>query len=156
MNIRKAKEKDSLGIAKVSLGFYDQKNIKNARKIFFQEKEKGHNFIVAIDKGKIIGFVSWFVEGMPKHGLTQLYRIVVEENYRRKGIGKLLINQLEKDAKIFYKIKNLKLRKLFLTTNANNKDARRFYQKAGFIYEARLKSHYYSNNDELVYSKFFI
>ena len=46
-------------------------------------------------------------------------------------------------------------RKLYILTHENNVDAHSFYEKIGFIHETSLKDHYYENQNERVYSKFF-
>ena len=46
-------------------------------------------------------------------------------------------------------------RKLYILTHENNIDAHSFYEKIGFSHETSLKDHYYENQNERVYSKFF-
>jgi RimJ/RimL family protein N-acetyltransferase len=48
------------------------------------------------------------------------------------------------------------IRKLYLLTHEDNKNAHAFYEKIGFEHETTLKDHYYDNKDERVYSMFFI
>ena len=155
MKIRKAKSKDAKGIANVLLQSYNIKGLKEGISVFKNETKKNHNYLVAEDKGKIIGIVTWLMHGLPKHQLCELDRIAVLPEYRGKGVARQLFNALIKDAKAFYKKNKSKLRKLYLLTHADNIRAHKFYEKLGFKHETTLKQHYYKNKNEYVYSMFF-
>ena len=155
MKIRKAIRKDAKGIANVLIQSYNIKDSGEGVKVFKNETGKNHNYIVAEDKGKIIGIVTWLMHGLPKHQLCELDRVAVLPEYRGKGVAKKLFDALVKDAKQFYKKNNSRLRKLYLLTHADNERAQRFYEKLGFKHETTLKEHYYKNKDEYVYSIFF-
>ena len=155
MKIRKAKLKDVKGIANVLLKSYNIKDLKEGINTFKNELKKDHHYIVAEENGKIIGIVTWLMHGLPKHQLAELDRIAVLPEYRGKGIAKQLFDALIKDAKSFYKKNKSKLRKLYLLTHADNVRAHKFYGKLGFKHETTLKQHYYSDQDEYVYSLFF-
>lgn len=95
--------------------------------IFNQVNEsKNIKIIVGVLEGKVIGTITIiiepkFIRGGKKVG--HIEDVVVDKNYRKKGIGKILINKainLAKD-KDCYKV----------ILNANEKN-RRFYQNCGF------------------------
>ena len=155
MQIRKSTSKDAKGIANVLIKSYNIKDLSEVISVFKSETKKLHNYIVAEEKNKIIGIVTWLMHGLPKHQLCELDRIAVLPEYRGKGIAKKLFEALIKDAKQFYKKNNSKLRKLYLLTHADNIRAHKFYKKLGFGHETTLKEHYYKGKDELVYSMFF-
>ena len=155
MKYRKATLKDAKGIANVLIKSYNIKSEKEAIGIYKTELRKLHNFIVADDKGKIAGIVTWLIHGLPKHQLAELDRIAVLPEYMGRGIAQNLFKALIKDAKSFYKKNKAKLRKLYLLTHADNARAHKFYEKIGFKHEATLKEHYYKNRDEYVFSMFF-
>lgn len=155
MRIRKAKLKDARGIANVLVQSYNIKDMKEGANTFKNEAKKLHNYIVAEEKGKIIGLVTWLVHGLPKHQLAELDRIAVLPEYRGKGVAKQLFEAMLKDAKLFYKKSSSRLRKLYILTHFDNARAHRFYEKLGFRHETTLKSHYYKDKDEYVYSMFF-
>ena len=155
MKFRKATAKDVNGIARVLVESYNIKDIKEGKEVFKSETKKSHNYVVADDKKKIIGIVTWLMHGLPEHQLAELDRIAVLPDYRGKGIAKELFTALIKDANTFYKKRDSKLRKLYLLTHANNKGAHKFYKKMGFKHETTLKQHYYKNKDEFVFSMFF-
>jgi ribosomal protein S18 acetylase RimI-like enzyme len=75
--------------------------------------------------------------------------------FRGKGAAKELFSGLIKSAGSFYRANSSRLRKLYLLTHESNKRAHAFYEKMGFRHETTLKSHYYQNDDERVYSIFF-
>ena len=156
MKIRKATLKDAKGIAKVLIQSYNIRDLNEGIKVFKNEIEKNHNYIVAEENGKIIGIVTWVMHGLPKHQLCELDRIAVLPEFRGKGIARQLFNALIKDAKSFYKKNKSNLRKLYLLTHAGNTRAHKFYEKLGFKHETTLKSHYYRGKDEIVYSRFFV
>ena len=155
MKIRKATSNDVKGIANVLVQSYNIKDLKEGISVFKNETKKNHNYIVAEENGKIIGIVTWLMQGLPKHQLCELDRIAVLPEYRGKGVSRKLFDALVKDAKSFYKKNKSKLRKLYLLTHADNERAHKFYEKLGFKHETTLKQHYYKDKDEYVYSMFF-
>ena len=155
MIVRKATSKDAKGIANVLVKSYNIKDLKEGISVFKNETKKFHHYIVAEEKGKIAGIVTWYMHGLPKHQLCELDRIAVLPEYRGKGVAKQLFKALVGDAKAYYKKHKSKLRKLYLLTHADNKRAHRFYEKLGFKHEATLKDHYYDNKDEFVFSMVF-
>ena len=155
MKIRKATIKDAKGIANVLVQSYNIKDLSEGLNVFKSEAEKNHNYIVAEEKGKIIGIVTWLMHGLPKHQLCELDRIAVLPEYRGKGVSRKLFEALIKHAKSFYKKNRSKLRKMYLLTHADNARAHKFYEKLGFKHETTLREHYYKGKDEYVYSMFF-
>ena len=154
MQFRKAAKKDAEQISKVLISFYNM-NEEEAKSAFLNETKKGHHYIVAEEGGKIIGLVTWAMHGLPKHQLVELGRIVILKEARGKGLGKQLVNELIKDANKIYGKSRFRLRKLYLLTHFDNKEAHSFYEKFGFSHETTLKKHYYEEKDEHVYSIFF-
>ena len=155
MKIRKANSKDAKGIANVLVQSYNIKNLQEGMDVFKSETKKFHNYIIAEEKGKIIGVVTWLMHGLPKHQLCELDRIAVIPEYRGKGIANKLFDALIKYSKQSFKKNKSKLRKLYLLTHADNSRAHKFYEKLGFKHETILKEHYYKGKDEYVYSMFF-
>jgi len=155
MQFRKATPKDTKGIANVLVQSYNIKDVKEGISAFKEEVQKKYNYIVAVDKGKVIGLTTWQVHGLPKHQLCELDRIAVLPEYRGKGVSKKLFDALVKAAKAEYKKNKSRLRKLYLLTHASNIRAHKFYEKLEFKHETTLKSHYYKGEDEWVYSRFF-
>ena len=155
MKIRRSKPTDAKGIANVLVNSYNVRSLNEGINVFKSESAKQQVYIVAEDKGKIIGIATWIMHGLPKHQLAELDRIAVLPEYRGHGIAKPLFEALRKDCKEFYRKNKSKLRKLYILTHYDNARAHRFYEKLGFTHETTLKAHYYENKDEYVYSRFF-
>jgi len=155
MKIHRSKPSDAKGIANVLVNSYNVKDLKEGMAVFKSESAKQQIYIVAEDKGKIIGIATWIMHGLPKHQLAELDRIAVLPEYRGHGIAKPLFEALLKDCKEFYRKNKSELRKLYILTHYDNVRAHRFYEKLGFTHETTLKQHYYQNKDEYVYSRFF-
>ena len=155
MKIRIAKPSDARGIANVLVNSYNVKDVREGMEVFKNESAKMHHYIVAEDNGKIIGTATWLMHGLPKHQLAELDRIAVLPEYRGQGIARPIFDFLLKDAKSFYKKNKSKLRKMYILTHYDNVRAHKFYEKLGFSHETTLKSHYYKDKDEYVYSRFF-
>ena len=155
IHYRRATLKDADQISSVLTAFYNMKDANEASEAFISEMEKDFHYIVALQDDVIIGLVTWLSHGLPKHGLFELDRICLLSEARGKGVGKCLINELIIDADKWYKSIGENIRKLYLLTHEDNMDAHIFYEKVGFDHETTLKDHYYKNQNERVYSKFF-
>jgi len=155
MIYRTATEKDIEQIKHVLHQCYNIESPDEGEKAVKEELEKRYNFIIAEEEGKVLGFASWRMHGLPKHQLCELDRIAVLPEVRGKGVAKELFNALAKEADESYKKHGFRLRKLYLMTHADNKRAHSFYEKMGLTHETMLKSHFYHDKDEAVFSKFF-
>ena len=153
--LRKATYDDNDQIAKVLLDFYNMKDADEAAQSFNNELDKDFHYIVAEEAGKIIGLVTWLMHGLPKHGLFELDRICILSEARGKGVGRKLVDKLIDNASKWYDKEGEKIRKLYLLTHEDNKNAHSFYEKVGFSHETTLKDHYYKDQDERVYVMFF-
>ena len=153
--LREASYDDKEQIAEVLLDFYNMNDRDEAIKSFTTELEKDFHYLVAEENGKIIGLVTWLMHGLPKHGLFELDRICILSDARGKGVGRMLVDRLIIDATKWYDKEGESIRKLYLLTHEDNKNAHVFYEKVGFFHDATLKDHYYKNQDERVYVMFF-
>ncbi len=153
--LRKAIYDDKHQIAEVLLDFYNMNNVDEAIQSFNNELDKDFHYIVAEEDGKLIGLVTWLMHGLPKHGLFELDRICILSEARGKGVGKKLVDKLIHNASEWYDKEGEKIRKLYLLTHEDNKNAHSFYEKVGFSHETTLKDHYYKDQDERVYVMFF-
>ena len=153
--LREASYDDKEQIAEVLLDFYNMNDHDEAIKSFTTELEKDFHYLVAEEDGKIIGLVTWLMHGLSKHGLFELDRICILSDARGKGVGRKLVDKLIMDAKKWYDKEGESIRKLYLLTHEDNKNAHIFYEKVGFVHDATLKDHYYKNQDERVYVIFF-
>ena len=88
-------------------------------------------------------------------GLFELDRICILSDATGKGVGRKLVDKLIDNASKWYDNESEKIRKLYLLTHEDNKNAHSFYEKVGFSHETTLKDHYYKDQDERVYVMFF-
>ena len=153
--LRAASYDDKEQISKVLLDFYNMNDRDEAIKSFISELDKDFHYLVAEENGKIIGLVTWLMHGLPKHGLFELDRICILSDARGKGAGRKLVDRLINHAREWYDKEGGNIRKLYLLTHEDNKNAHAFYEKVGFIHDTTLKDHYYKNQDERIYVMFF-
>lgn len=154
LQIRKGTAGDSEAIARVYLDAYNVKTQEGAKEAYARELKTGRTFFIAYIQHQAIGFISWYMHGMPHHGLCELDRVAVVRQHRGCGIGNALFERMLFDVSQFYRAKGGKLRKIFLMTHDDNLRAQSFYKKMGMHKEAILKDHYYDGQDEAVYSLF--
>lgn len=91
-----------------------------------QQMQDGVTFLMCFEDDKILGFVSYQIQ---EDNIIYIPKLYVKPEAHKKGIGKLLIDAVEKIA--------LKNKVNFLELNVNRKNpAMYFYKKIGFeLYE---------------------
>ena len=155
VTIRLGTAADTEQAARVLLAAYNMADITEARAAYRREIEVGHRYLVAEAAGEVVGISSWYLHGVPHHGLAELDRIAVLPEYRMNGAGSELFHGLVEDAQRFYAQRGERLRKLFLMTHDDNHAAHALYRKVGMEKEVVLKDHYYDGRAEAVFSIFF-
>ena len=89
---------------------------------------KNGKFWVAINENNaVVGHIALDASLLEKNGSVELRRCSVDANYRKHGIGKLLVEHFIDKAKNEYKAKHI-----FLTTTNMQHPAIRLYEKFGF------------------------
>ena len=73
--------------------------------------------------------------------------VVVKKQFRKQGIGALLIEELEKA------LVNKNIEKIFLEVRKSNVVAQKLYQKMGFNAISQRKEYYSDNEDAIVMAK---
>lgn len=86
--------------------------------------KKGHRFLIAKESDISLGFASYEIN-CNQTNKTKIHKIYILPNSQSRGVGKLLLNEVENIA-----VKN-ENSTLFLNVNRFNK-AIQFYQKMGF------------------------
>ncbi len=122
-------DKKNLGDKKLKRGSI--KNIKeNESKILKGDlKNNSTTIFIAIEKSKIVGFITLSLlekNANIKSKRGEINDLFILEDYRKKGIGKMLI----KKAISFFKSQKVKL--ILLNVDSNNFSALKFYEKIGF------------------------
>lgn len=111
--------------------FYDVENKPKEAEEFLRKRMQGNEskIFLAVTDNKPIGFVQLYpsFSSLSLKPVWILNDLFVEENYRNKGVGKLLLGA----SKEFAKKTNSK--GLTLTTGIENEIAQSLYEKFGFI-----------------------
>jgi [ribosomal protein S18]-alanine N-acetyltransferase len=85
------------------------------------------------------GFSNFRKLGFVKKG--HVVSVAVLEEYRKKGIGRVLVEEAMSGIKI------KKSDELYLEVRCSNNEAVRLYEKIGFIIKQRLKAYYRDGED---------
>jgi ribosomal protein S18 acetylase RimI-like enzyme len=93
-------------------------------------REDGHHLLVAFEDGHAVGFISGIETIHPDKGAEMLlYELAVDEPYRRRGIGRMLVEQLADLAR------QLGCYGMWVVTDGDNAAARATYEGAGAVPE---------------------
>lgn len=101
-------------------------------------------FLVALENNKIIGFAVGFIS-IPKKG--RIFTLGVLENYRNKGVGSNLLEDL------IFILKKKGAQEIGLEVRLSNVSAQQFYLKRGFIPIWIEKGYYSDGENALVLKK---
>jgi [ribosomal protein S18]-alanine N-acetyltransferase len=113
-----------------------------SKTLFFHElrTEYGRSFIAALDQGQrecIVGYIcAWVVCDE-----CTINKIAVHSDYRRTGIGSMLLRHLINDMRT----KGVLL--FTLDVRSSNSSAQLFYNKFGFV-QTRVRKNYYTDTQE--------
>ena len=97
-------------------------------------------------KGEIEGKIVCFVSASISFDQSDILQVCVDENYRRKGIGKELLTVFENI------MKEKGVKELFLEVNENNAPAIALYNKMNFSQISK-REKYYGENSAIVMHK---
>jgi len=126
--IRKAKQKDIpriLQLLNSDPGLIDNNSIKYTQKLIVVYLKEPSDFIFAFEaEKKIVGIITGCIFKKEYH--LNLYHLIVDEKYRKRGISKSLIKYVEKLAKKH----NIKL--IYFYTEVNNKLMQKTAEKWGY------------------------
>lgn len=96
-------------------------------------------YVVAVANGEIVGFAGLKIVA----DQADIMNIVTRKNFRRKGVGTLLLKKLITICKDF------KLTSIFLEVNEENIPAITLYEKFGFK-NVGIRKNYYKNKNGIV------
>ncbi len=91
--------------------------------------KNSHNFVfVAEDGGKLVGFAAFSVRDVVRYPkpIAELDELLVLADYRKRGIGKLLMEQVENKAK------EQDCYRMFIESHYDHKVAHKFYEALGY------------------------
>jgi len=102
-----------------------------------------NKILVAYDEDKIVGFVDYMIT----FNSATISQIAVLPNYRKKGLGSKLLEEMEKS---FPKEIDDVVETITLEVRESNINAISFYKKNGYE-NVVIKKHYYKNGENAVY-----
>ena len=129
ITVRKAKQEDISQI--IELDFENFSNVYD--KNFYIDKINFGMMIVAQDDKKIVGFILFNI----LFDESEIYKVVVSQEYRRKNIARSLMENY------FVAMKENCVSKIFLEVRESNKNAIKLYRKFGFR-DIKIIENYYS------------
>jgi len=100
-------------------------------------------FLVVKNDEKILGYII----GHPEDGSALLISMAIDPNFRRKGIGRKLLNTL------LDHFQKKKIKEIILHVRTKNKPAINFYEKMGFKTIEIVKNHYQNGEDAYLMEK---
>ena len=105
--------------------------------------------VIENEQGIIVGYVCYGSRPMTE-GVVDLYWLAIHPGKHRQGYGKALIQWLEKD------VQAKKGRLILIETSSQDKYAptRHFYQRLGYVENARIRDFYRPGDDLLIYGKY--
>lgn len=142
VSIRKAKKEDFEGIFGLIRELWPSEkfNESKLRKVYINQLDNGKIFLIAKKKGDAIGFISLCVKyDLQNQGkIGNVDEFVVGKTFRKKGVGKILLKEINKVAK---KSGCLELQ---LNSSKKRKEAHAFYignrfNKSGFFFWRAVK-----------------
>jgi len=130
MDIREAKQSDYRELMDLYNLFVDEDRYsKHDNDSFIKVLGNQNNFIfVAEDSGKLVGFITFSVRDVVRYPkpIAELDELFVSPGYRQKGVGKMLMEQIEDKAK------ELDCYRMYIESHYDHKTAHVFYEKLGY------------------------
>ena len=126
-----------------SHSFSVEEQRESLRNFAFENRLKGYQVLVFETKDTVVGYVDSEV----RRGVGHILGIYVNQNHRRKGVGKKLIENMLKDCR------RQGCHKARLEVFANNHKAIGFYKHLGVIQEGYLRKDQ-EKKDTVIMSKF--
>ena len=105
--------------------------------------------VIENEHGAIVGYMCYGPTPMTE-GVVDLYWMAVHPGKHRQGYGKALVQWLEKT------VRENKGRLIVIETSSRDKYAttRNFYQRLGYVENARIRDFYRPGDDLLIYVKY--
>lgn len=140
INVRRAVKSDARKIAQAEKQYIDCPWTE--KQISEEIDNPSVRFFVAEENGEFVGYLS----GVVTCDECEVSNIAVSENFRRRGIGKMLFAALE-DC-----LNRIGVRQMFLLVRDGNSAAQGLYCKIGFNVVGKRKN-YYQGQDALIMRK---
>ena len=142
MIIKKLVKKDLYGLYKTGLHEFNGELWFTMK--FLEETIKTPGYYYgAFERNKLIGGILVRKFDMPK---LWIFFLIIDKNFRRKSVGSKLIKIIEKNSSKEFPL-------IFVDIDENNYSAKKFYEKNGFVKQAKINDWFGINNEGTIYSK---
>jgi len=153
VNIRVAREADLFPLREIlsACGNFKPFEIEVAIELVRANLDGSADYMVevAVDENdRVLGYICYGLDSMTD-GTFNLYWIAVHPRSQGKGIGRLLLEHLER------RVLELGGRMIVIETSSTEryKSTQNFYLKAGYTLVARIPNYYEMGDDKLIYVK---
>jgi len=143
-SVRKFEPTDMFAVIKLASETLTERYNPSIFNYFYETFPAG--FLVAAIGSKIIGFIIGAEISSTK---VRILMISVSKNYRRKKIGKTLLEKIEKI------ILNKGINEIDLEVRTRNTSAIKFYQKNGYVIEDKIENYYQNGDNAYIMKKIF-
>ena len=130
MEIRQAKKTDYkklMGLYNDFVGSDRYSSLDNDS--FDKVLENNNNYVYVVEEnGELVGFASFSVRDVIRYlkPIAELDELFVSEKYRKQGLGRMLMEEVEKQAK------TLDCYRIFIESHYNHKAAHSFYESLDY------------------------
>jgi len=145
-------DRNSIRLITESSGFFRPDEVDVAVELadeaLLKGPESGYHFLFADINGDTVGFAC-FGHIACTIGSFDLYWIAVHQDSRGKGVGQLLLSEVENG------VSAINGRKIYIETSSQPKyhPTQKFYVSAGYHLAATLKDFYQKDDDKLIFCK---
>ena len=156
MKIRPLTKQDRQTVLEVihSTGMFTKEEEQVATEVIdlYLNKPDQRDYIIEVienEQGAIVGYVCYGSRPMTE-GVVDLYWLAIHPGKHRQGYGKALLQWVEKT------VQEKKGRLILIETSSKDKYAptRHFYQRLGYVENARIRDFYRPGDDLLIYGKY--
>jgi GNAT superfamily N-acetyltransferase len=145
-------DKEEIRNIVISTGFFYDHEVDVAVELIAERLEKGvssgYHFVFAEAEGRTVAYSCFGHDEMTK-SCFDLYWLVTHNDFRGKGIGKMLLEETYKEAR--------KLGCTMIIAETSGRDhyipTRAFYISAGYTLEATIRDYYDKGDDKCIYVK---
>lgn len=141
--IREANENDLMGILEIyndailnttAIYAYEPHDIEERKQWYYERKEKGHPVLVFEEDNKVVGFATFEqFRAYPAFKYSLEHSVYVHKDYRKRGIGKKLMEELIEAAnEMGYAI-------MVAAIDSENKGSIELHKKLGFEYAGTIE-----------------
>lgn len=148
--VRKYREDDLASILRIEKDSFNDAWDENSLKGELNENPFA-NILVAISGDEVVGFIDYLIT----FNSATIVQIAVKKEFRRQGIGELLVQSMFNEIKNFNSSLNTEtiddyIESLTLEVRENNIPAINLYKKVGFK-DITIKKNYYKDGENAIY-----